>query len=51
MTLSTFGSIVAIGGPVYPSRSIYDSFALIRVPGVADVPGYISNQEVGQTNR
>ena len=50
-TLSTFGSIVAIGGRVYPSRPIFDSFALIQVPGVADVPGYVSNQEVGRTNR
>jgi outer membrane usher protein len=50
-TLSTFGSIVAIGGRVYPTRPIYDSFALIQVPGVAGVPGYISNQEVGRTNR
>jgi outer membrane usher protein len=50
MTLSTFGSIVAIGGRVYPTRPIYDSFAMIRVPGVAGVPGYISNQEVGRTN-
>jgi outer membrane usher protein len=50
-TLSTFGSIVAIGGRVYPTRPIYDSFALIQVPGVAGVPGYISNQDVGRTNR
>lgn len=50
-TLSTFGSLVAIGGRVYPTRPVYDSFALIQVPGVAGVPGYISNQEVGRTNR
>jgi outer membrane usher protein len=42
---------VAIGGRVYPTRPIYDSFALIQVPGMEGVPGYISNQEVGRTNR
>ena len=50
VTLSTSGGIVAIGGRVYPSRPVYDSFALIRVPGVAGVPGYFSNQEVGHTD-
>jgi outer membrane usher protein len=49
-TLSTFGGIVAIGGRVYPTRPVFDSFALIQVPGVAGVPGYLSNQEVGRTN-
>lgn len=50
MTLSTYGGIVAIGRRIYPTRPVYDSFALIQVPGVAGVPGYFSNQEVGRTN-
>jgi outer membrane usher protein len=50
MTLSASGGIVAIGGRVHPTRPVYESFALIQVPGVAGVPGYLSNQEVGRTN-
>ena len=50
VTLSTSGSLVAIGGRVYPSRPVSESFALIRVPGVPGVPGYVSNQEVGRTD-
>ncbi len=42
--------IVTIGGRVYATRPVYDSFALMRVPGVAGIPGYISNQEVGRTD-
>jgi outer membrane usher protein len=50
VTLNASGSLVAIGGRVFPARPVYDSFALIRVPGVPDVPGYVSNQEVGRTD-
>lgn len=50
MLLNTLGGIVAIGGRVYATRPIYDSFALIQVPGVAGVPGYLSHQEVGRTD-
>lgn len=49
-TLNVAGGLVAIGGTVYPSRPIQDSFAVIRVPGVAGVRGYASNQELGETN-
>ena len=49
-TLSAAGGLVAIGGRLYPTRPVQDSFALIRVPGVAGVRGYVSNQEVGRTN-
>jgi outer membrane usher protein len=48
---SVAGSVVAIGGDVYASRPVQQSFALVRVPGVAGVRGFASNQEVGRTNK
>jgi outer membrane usher protein len=44
------GSVVAIGDGVQLSRPIRDAYALIRVPGVAGVTGYVSNQEIGRTD-
>jgi outer membrane usher protein len=49
-TLSASGGIVALGGTVLPTRPVDESFALLRVPGVAGVRGYESNQEIGTTN-
>jgi outer membrane usher protein len=49
-TLSAAGGIAAIGGVVFATRPVADSFALIRVPGVEGVRGYLNNQEVGTTN-
>lgn len=48
---SLMGSVVAIGGGVYASRPVEQSFALVRVPGVEGVRGYASNQEVGRTDK
>jgi outer membrane usher protein len=48
---SVMGSVVAIGGAVYASRPVEQSFALVRVPGVEGVRGYASNQEVGRTDK
>jgi len=45
------GGIIAIGGAVFASRPVEDGFAVIRVPGVGGVRGFLSNQEVGRTNR
>ena len=45
------GGVVAIGGNVFLSRPVNNSFALLQVPGVAGVRGYFSNQEVGRTGR
>jgi len=50
-TLSATGSIVGIGGGVYASRPVQDSFALIKVPGVEGVRGFASHQSVGKTGR
>lgn len=44
------GSLVALGGEVHLMRPVQESFAVIRVPGVAGVRGYLSNQEVGRTD-
>jgi outer membrane usher protein len=48
---SMAGAIVAIGGNVFASRPVQDSFALVQVPGVSGVRGFASNQEVGRTDR
>jgi len=50
-TLSAAGSIVAIGGGVYASRPIRESYALVEVPDVEGVRAYSSNQEIGRTGR
>jgi outer membrane usher protein len=47
---SAAGALVAIGGGVFASRPVHQSFALVRVPGVEGVRGFASNQEVGRTN-
>ena len=49
-TASVAGGIMAIGGSVFATRPIYDSFGLIRVPGLADVRGYVNNQDIGATD-
>lgn len=48
-TVSAMGSIVGIGGGVYATRPVQQSFALIRVPGVEGVRAYSSHQEIGKT--
>jgi outer membrane usher protein len=48
--LSASGGLVAIGGSLYATRAVQQSFALIRVPGVGGVRGFSSNQEVGRTS-
>ena len=50
-TVSAAGSIVGIGGGLYASRPVQDSFALVRVPGVEGVRAFASHQEVGKTGR
>jgi outer membrane usher protein len=44
------GGVVAIGGGVYATRPVRGSYALVRVPGVRNVRGFWSNQEVGKTD-
>jgi outer membrane usher protein len=45
------GAIVLIGGGAYFTRPVEDGFALVRVPDVGGVRAYVSNQEVGRTDR
>jgi len=49
-SLTLAGGLVAIGGNVFATRPIQDSYALIRVPDVKGVTGYLSNQPMGKTD-
>lgn len=44
------GSIVAMGGDLYATNTIYDAFALVSTNGFADVPVFYENQLIGKTN-
>lgn len=45
------GSLVFIDGRLYVSRPIQNSFALVQIPDVANVVGYVNGQDYGTTNR
>jgi outer membrane usher protein len=49
-SLTATGGLVFIGGNAYLTRPVQDSYALIRVPGVAGVHGTMSNQVIGTTD-
>jgi outer membrane usher protein len=44
------GALVLVDGNVMASRPVQEGFALVQVPGVEGVRGYLNNQEVGRTN-
>lgn len=44
------GGIVALGGRMFASRRITDSFALVQVPGYSNVRVYTDNQLAGRTD-
>ena len=48
--VSASGGVGVIGGNVFLSRTINDSFGLVRLPGYPDVRVYSENQEIGRTN-
>ena len=50
-SLTAAGGVVAIGGQVFSTRPVQESFALVRVPDVGKVRAYLSNQEIGRTDR
>ena len=50
-TLSTMGALVGIGGGIFATRPVQESFALVRVPGVEGVRAFASHQEIGKTGR
>jgi outer membrane usher protein len=45
------GAIVGIGGRLFASRPVEQSYGLVRVPGVANVRAFVSHQEIGRTDR
>jgi outer membrane usher protein len=49
-TVSLAGGVAAIGGGLYATRPITQSFALVDT-GVPGVRTYLSNQEIGRTDR
>jgi outer membrane usher protein len=49
--LHAAGAVVGIGGGIFATRPVRNSFALLQVPGVSGVRGFVSNQEVGQTDQ
>jgi outer membrane usher protein len=44
------GGVAVLGGAVFLSRRVSDSFALVNVPGIENVRVYADNQEVGRTD-
>jgi outer membrane usher protein len=45
------GGFALLRGKVFPSRHIDGSFAVVQVPGLADVRVYADNQQIGTTDR
>jgi outer membrane usher protein len=48
--LTAAAGVVAMGGGLHLSRPVQDGFALIDVPGLPGVRGYLNNQEIGRTD-
>jgi outer membrane usher protein FimD/PapC len=44
------GSIGSVGGSAFLARPVEDSFALVRLPGLADVPVFANGWYAGRTN-
>lgn len=44
------GGLVFVGNRVHASRPVDQGFALIRLPGMANVRGYRNNQQIGRTD-
>jgi outer membrane usher protein len=44
------GSLVILGDRFFLARPVQDGFALLRVPGLPGVRGYLNNVEIGQTD-
>lgn len=50
-TVGVAGGVVALGGNVFATRPVQQSYGLIQVPGAPGVRGYLNNHEVGRTDR
>jgi outer membrane usher protein len=48
--LGLAGSVAIIEDKLFAARAITDSFALVRVPGIADAPILLDNQPAGSTD-
>jgi outer membrane usher protein len=48
--LQASGGVVFVGGGAFLSRPVSSGFALLQVPGLAGVRGYLNNQEIGRTD-
>jgi outer membrane usher protein len=48
--LQASGGVVLIGGNAFLSRPVQSGFALMQVPGVEGVRGFLNNQEIGRTD-
>ncbi|MDQ6779912.1 MAG: fimbria/pilus outer membrane usher protein, partial [Candidatus Eremiobacteraeota bacterium] len=48
--LSAAGGVVAARGGLMFTRAVEDGFAVIDLPGLAGVRGYLNNQEIGRTD-
>lgn len=48
---SGIGSLVMMGGGLFPSRQINNSFAVVSTDGIADVPVLLQNNRIGTTNK
>jgi len=44
------GALVLIDGNLMASRPVQEGYALLQVPGVEGVRGFLNNQEIGRTN-
>ena len=47
---SASGSVVLAGDRLFLARPVQDGFAVLRVPGLSGVRGYLNNVEVGTTD-
>ncbi len=49
-SLNTSGALVFVGNSLYPTRSVYDSFAVVKVGSAPGVTVSYNNQRIGKTN-
>lgn len=50
-TFQASGAIVAVkGAGIFATRPVQNGFAVLQVPGVKGVRGYLENQEIGKTD-
>lgn len=48
--VSASGALVVIGGGLFATRPIQGGYALVEVPGLAEVPAFVDNRPVGVTD-